>query len=510
MWFTAVNCLQIFEYHSPLVTFKHGKGWLVDGRFNLVHVINLEEYEHLLDQVVAMLGKVVVDERAKMVIDFHVNTISSQLDTLMGKYRKQKRSINWIGSAWKWLAGNPDAADWDKVLKSEQSIIENNNHQYVINDRLFKASQEAISKVNAMVARFHNEVKETNVEKFINQVIRQIVIIKEEVNEVTRAAQMAKGGIVNSNVLDREEIHRIIDEIATLPYSNELEAIEYANPKVCTNGSMILYVLSLPKVRKAEYNYLIVKPSVREGKVIDIRFNTLLVNEKETYGITEPCMRISNNTVCEEKSLKKLPEDDCISTLIKGGEAKCSYRSCEEEVVELVMEDTIFITNFKGNLQSGNVTKFLSGTYAVRLNNEEVTIKNLTYISRSETSIQILPQIVTTVLEGRRQLDMGYLHNISLQNIKNLERLDKRYHYSIVADCTIFLLLLFLGYLCWKALYSRVHLPPLRSMSISTPKLQSAGRRFLAREELTRASVLEVNSCPQFSADVAHAPTNGN
>ncbi|XP_037818405.1 uncharacterized protein LOC119608168 [Lucilia sericata] len=73
------------------------------------------------------------------------------------------------------------------------------------------------------------------------------MVIKEEVNEVMRAAQMAKGGIVNSNVLDREEIHRIIDEIATLPYSNELEAIEYADPRVCTNGSMILYVLSLPK-----------------------------------------------------------------------------------------------------------------------------------------------------------------------------------------------------------------------------------------------------------------------
>ena len=99
----------------------------------------------------------------------------------------------------------------------------------------------------------------------------------------------------------------------------------------------------------------------------------------------------------------KLPEDDCISTLIKRGEAKCPYRSFEE--VELVMEDTIFITNIKGNLQSGNITKFLSGTYAVRLNNEQVTIKNVTYISRSETSIQILPQIIPTILEGRRQLD---------------------------------------------------------------------------------------------------------
>ena len=48
------------------------------------------------------------------------------------------------------------------------------------------------------------------------------MIIKEEVNEATRAAQMAKDGIVNSNVPDIEEFHHIIDEVAMLPYSNDM------------------------------------------------------------------------------------------------------------------------------------------------------------------------------------------------------------------------------------------------------------------------------------------------
>ena len=157
--------------------------------------------------------------------------------------------------------------------------------------------------------------------------MRSMKQTKVEVNEVTRAAQMAKDGIVSSNVLGREEIHRIIDEVATFPYSNELEAIEYANPKICSNGSTFLYVLPLPKVRKVDYNYFIVKPSVQEGKFIYVQFNTLLVNERETNDITEPCMCINNNTV------KKLPEDDCISTLIEGSEAKCPYRSCEEKLL---------------------------------------------------------------------------------------------------------------------------------------------------------------------------------
>lgn len=125
--------LQIFEYHSPLVTFKYGRAWLIDGHFNLVHIINLQEYERLLGQTLEMLNNTIVDDKERMVIDFHINTISSQLEMLANNRKKRKRSIDWIGSAWKWLAGSPDAADWDKVLKSEQNIVENNNRQYIIN-----------------------------------------------------------------------------------------------------------------------------------------------------------------------------------------------------------------------------------------------------------------------------------------------------------------------------------------------------------------------------------------
>lgn len=319
-----------------------------------------------------------------------------------------------------------------------------------------------------MLAGFSNEIKATNAEKVTTQILRQIMIIKEEINEIVRACQMAKGGLVNSNVLDRDEIHRIVDEITTLPYANELEAVEYAKPKVLSNGTTLLYVLSLPKVREVEYNYLIVKPVVRNGKKINLPYNTLMVNEHETFGVLQPCLQINDNTVCEEKSLKKLSEQDCVPTLIKGGEATCTYESCDDEIIELVMEDTIFISNYNGNLYSNNFTKLLSGTYAIRLNNEEVRIRNNTYSSHSKTKVQILPQVVTTIAKEKRLLDLGYLHNISLHNIERLENLAIKHRYSLAADTTIFLVLALLGFLCWKALYSKRTFPPIRSVTNSS------------------------------------------
>ncbi|KAI8117681.1 hypothetical protein CVS40_10492 [Lucilia cuprina] len=50
---------------------------------------------------------------------------------------RHKRSIDWVSSAWKWIAGNPDATDWNTILESHQKLIENNEQQYVVNKDLF-------------------------------------------------------------------------------------------------------------------------------------------------------------------------------------------------------------------------------------------------------------------------------------------------------------------------------------------------------------------------------------
>lgn len=49
----------------------------------------------------------------KGIIAFELEKIRIQLNELKGpETARLKRSINWIGSAWKWIAGSPDATDW--------------------------------------------------------------------------------------------------------------------------------------------------------------------------------------------------------------------------------------------------------------------------------------------------------------------------------------------------------------------------------------------------------------
>lgn len=78
--------------------------------------------------------------------------------------------------------------------------------------------------------------------------LNKVFVLKEQISEIIRASQMAKTGIVNTNLLDQSEIQRIISVQKNLPYQNLVEAMEYAKPSIYSNRTLLIYVLSVPKV----------------------------------------------------------------------------------------------------------------------------------------------------------------------------------------------------------------------------------------------------------------------
>lgn len=456
----AVQGFSVFEYKEPIVSIKEGKGWIIDGHFKLVHVINLEQFEHLLQTLNKAANEGVKEPEGKNIIEFHVRQIKDRIGLLQGRAR-QARSIDWIGSAWKWIAGNPDAADWNTILQSEQQIVENNNHQYKINDKLFGIIQDITKKTNWIIDQFKNEVRASNVGKQMQDILNKILVVKEEVNEIVRACQMARNGLVNTNLLDREEINRIISEIETLPYTNEIEAIEYGTPSIYTNGSILLYILAMPKVRNEEFNLLLTRPSIINGSQLDLGFRRMLVNYRETFGILGNCLSISNLTVCEENALKKLNEEDCVVRLLKGGHAACTFQTNNREVIDLIKEDTIFVTNFDGQLVSGNASKSLKGTYIIQLNNETIQLNNRTFSSFTTTNLQALPPALKNITNRVQKVDLEYVHGISIGNIERLGDLTHKFTISSITDALIFILVVSVAWIIWRRMNQSLNIPPI-------------------------------------------------
>lgn len=146
---------------------------------------------------------------------------------------------------------------------------------------------------------------------------------------------------------------RILSEVETFPYVNEIEALDFATPTILAKDNMVLYIISLPKVQPESYNHILARTSVGSNSQVDISFDEMLVNQRDTFGIKYGCLLIRHSTVCKATSLAKIPEDSCVVRIIKGSKTNV------QEIVELVGGDTIFFNKFQRNGQLCELLKAL-------------------------------------------------------------------------------------------------------------------------------------------------------
>lgn len=66
---------------------------------------------------------------------------------------KTKRSLDFIDSAWKWLAGSPDHDDVVTLREKTNNVLSNNNQQVVINN-LF---ENKINNITRIINQVNNE-----------------------------------------------------------------------------------------------------------------------------------------------------------------------------------------------------------------------------------------------------------------------------------------------------------------------------------------------------------------
>jgi len=120
-----------------------------------------------------------------------------------------------------------------------------------------------------------------------------------------RACQLAKASVVNTNLLGQKEVETLLAETRSLPYQNVVEAVEFAEPSILTNGTCLLYVLALPKVVDTKYKLMLLYPTITESKQVVLEYNRMAMDPQETYAVLGNCLSIGNTTVCQKKKLRE-------------------------------------------------------------------------------------------------------------------------------------------------------------------------------------------------------------
>ncbi|XP_049301875.1 uncharacterized protein LOC125775383 [Bactrocera dorsalis] len=365
-WTTAT--VDTYEYNSPLVTIKQGQGKVSKGTYKIIHTIDLNEYEKIAHEIRLTINHEI--SKTSILLPQLKHQLS-EIDNLLSQLRTknitiQKRSINWIGSAWKWLAGNPDATDWDRILSTTHELTENSNIQYTTNEYLIKANNKILDSYNTIM----DEISKDNRELFEQTLYNRLGIVKDEIAKIIMATQLAKQGIVHSQILNKEDIANVLSQTETLPFRNELQALKYAEPSMIVKDSLLLYVISLPQTEDIIFNNIIIRSTVKHLKRVYLEFTNLFISQNDKYGILGKCIEIDDTKICKRNQLQKLDKTHCIAQIHSGEKALCDYQYENKAIIELIEEGTLFLSNFIGNITYNNTSLKLNGTFLINFINE--------------------------------------------------------------------------------------------------------------------------------------------
>lgn len=382
-------------------------------------------------------------------ISLLISQIKTHLSNL--QIQKRKRSLDFLGSAWKWLAGSPDHHDHEIVLNKLNNVLENNNNQLLINKLTIEKVNEITNITNKILKVMENDEHTKN--DLSLKLKFKLEVIKEEVVNIAYAIHWAKANIINSYILSNEEIGiaKNIVNRENLPFINLDEALEFSEIKIATNGKLIIYIISLPTVKNDICKTIEIRAVKHEKRINKINFNEILICEKEIYGIKNNCKNYNNLEICLSNHIIDLSTDTCINNLLKSRTPNCTVVNNQHiPTIEEITPGILFLNRFNGDITIGNETTLLNGTFLVHFSNITIEIQGKTYRNEGKITSKPLPAILqplakTNTVEEILSLQM--LHQLNANNTKYISSLEKegKIKYGISLSATIMLIIVIIA-----------------------------------------------------------------
>lgn len=400
-----------------MIKINTGHAKLQNGSFKIIHTIEIEAYETAIKSLEATLNSSITSNYSLYpVLSYEILRIKTYLDRLRINNRF-KRSLDFIGSTWKWIAGNPDHHDYEIITDKMNNVLKNNNNQVIINKMSIDKINELTNITNKILKVFKE--KENNSNEIIMEIKYKLDVIKEELVNVAYAIHWAKANIINSFILSNTEINIIesIFKAEDIPYINIDEALEFAEIKIATNNKNLIYILSFPTTKSQTCNLSILK-AVKINRVINkIKYDSILECNEEIYGIVRKCKTYNSLSICSSNNIVDLRNSSCIPKLIRSQKANCTIINNEHiPEIEEVTPGILLLNQFNGPVLINNETVMLKGTFIIKHFNTTIEINGKVIATKEITQYQPLPAI----------LQPSYKQN-KIEEVLSLERVKELY-----------------------------------------------------------------------------------
>lgn len=437
--------VQILDYSSAQsITIDTGSAKVQAGTFKIIHSIDLKQYKVVIEELEMFLTHNSLEKDPIFpYLKNEIIQIKTHLNRLMPS-PKVKRSIDFIGSAWKFISGSPDKHDFDVIKEKINNVLTNNNNQIVINKMLIKKIDEVVNTTNIINKKMQedNNVKD----EIVLNIELRLGLIKEEIVNLEYAIHWAKANIVNSYILSNIEID-IIQKILNkenMPYVNILEALEFAEIKIASNNSLILYMISLPTTTVETCKTILIK-SIKKGKtILKIPYSNVLQCKNKIYGVMSSCLVFHKLSICQSNNIIDITNSTCIPHLLNSRASNCT-RINNQHVpsVEEVAPGILLLNQYTGSIEVNEEMIPLDGSYLIQFHNTSIRIQNQVFKSTEVVGYKPLPAVLqpTSIRKDTEELlSLQMIKELHAKNSEYIDLLETRNKYNGAAIITLLIL----------------------------------------------------------------------
>lgn len=451
------------------LTLSAGEGRILEGYNRLLHTVDLNELGvtiGILESLVLKINSSTGD--FSKLIDHKLKEINNTYKALLPNTSRNKRSIETLGSAIKFITGNLDAQDLRQINSninaikiSDNKLIDQNNKQIFINQEF----QNRLQTLSEDVKNYQNVILKLNTQKGYSitenakiSVLFQLDIVLQTLRTIENGIALAKLNIVNRQLLTINELKIIAQQLNQVDVRlDSLEdAYNYLSVTVFYHGYHLIISIDIPKVSSIIYERMIIEQLPIQNKTVNIGHQTVLVHLNETYAVLTELEQIAKIYIYKRNQLLNITNDLCIAPLVRGRSGKCPFKETPPTTeYKLLTYGTLVVKATLENVVMSSTCginqKELRGNYLIIFHNCSVIIQDRLFenlelnfnhpiISPLETY-----QIEETHLE--KFYNNSYLHKMHIENRQHLDAL-RTHHFSSIGAIFIIIsiIIIFMAY----------------------------------------------------------------
>ena len=468
--YTHPQFIQIHDVtnNAGALILQRGEGRIIAGFDRLLHIIDFTQFEvsiSILENVIGQMRNTSSD--FSEIIKMKLREIRFMFNTLHVKPYKNKRSINFLGSAIKYVTGNLDAedleiinSDLEQLRKGENSMIKQNNRQIKINTKF----ENRINLVNSEIRNQQNNLNKisNNTDYIISEtqkisIIFQIDSFLETLRSIEYSIMLAKLNIISKQILTPKEIETIAQELLNqgIETHDLHDANSYLTTSVIYKGSTLIISVNIPKLLPSTFRRVSIEPLPLHNRTMKLAYNTVFINSEQIFGITSQCRQTNKLTICERKQLIEISDNVCEAPLVRGNHGKCHFveKTLPIETRTIDPGMLLVITVHQDvtiNSTCGTNNKKLTGVHLIIFHNCSLFVNKELYENFEHRFYQptILPLHAMQIqpLHVERNINLSELHEFNLKNRQYLETVDFRHRIGLasLSSFTILMIAVFI------------------------------------------------------------------